>query len=75
LGVTVNSEKAPTADLEPVLRRCSSCGAVLSERSGARVVRETPATLAMSGAQECAACRLSEYRRALRDQYKSTGTR
>ena len=54
----------------PVLRRCVSCGKLLNELSGAETpLRESAATLAMSGAQECAACRLSEYRRSLKDSY------
>jgi len=48
-----------------------SCGKVLNESSGAEsMCRESAATLAMSSAhQECSACRLSEYRRSLKDSY------
>ena len=53
-----------------VLRRCVSCGKVLNELSGAEtLLRESAATLAMSTTQACSVCRLSEYRRSLKDQY------
>ena len=52
----------------PVLRRCVSCGKVLGELSGTEV-RESAATLAMSATQECSACRMTEYRRSLKDLY------
>jgi hypothetical protein len=71
----VNSDKAAAVNVQPALRRCSTCGAVLSDLFASRLVRETPATLAMSGTQECAACRLSEYRRLLRAQYTGENTR
>jgi hypothetical protein len=67
----LNTHKATSTPVnaETVLRRCASCGMVLTDYVGTRMLRETPATIAMSGTQECAACRLSEYRRSLRDQY------
>jgi hypothetical protein len=72
-GDSVNSHKATTpAGGGPALRRCVSCGKVIDELSGAEtLVRESSATLAMSSAaRECSACRLSEYRRSLKDQYR-----
>ena len=67
----MDTHKATTrpVTVEPVLRRCASCGMVLTDYTGARMLRESAATIAMSATQECAACRLSEYRRTLRDQY------
>lgn len=54
----------------PVLRRCVSCGKVMGEVSGTEaMLRESAATRAMSAAQECSSCRLSEYRRVLKDLY------
>jgi hypothetical protein len=71
-GDPVNTHKTTTpVGGGPVLSRCVSCGKVLSESSGAEsMCRESAATLAMSSAQqECSACRLSEYRRSLKDSY------
>ena len=67
----MNTHKDATPVGGPVLRRCVSCGKVLNELSGAEsMCRESAATLAMSSAhQECSACRLSEYRRSLKDSY------
>ena len=67
----MDTHKATTTPVnaESALRRCASCGTVLTDDAGTRMLRESAATLAMSATQECAACRLSEYRRSLRDQY------
>ena len=71
-GDSVDTHKATTTPVGdgPVLRRCVSCGKTLNELSGAEtLLRESAATLAMSATQECSACRLSGYRRSLKDQY------
>jgi hypothetical protein len=41
---------------------------LLSQQVASMMPRESAATRAMSATQECADCRLSQYRRALRDQ-------
>ena len=56
------------AATQPILKRCASCGTLLHEPDGESMVRESAATRAMSTVQECAACRLAEYRRMVREQ-------
>jgi predicted RNA-binding Zn-ribbon protein involved in translation (DUF1610 family) len=53
---------------DPVLRRCASCGTVMSELVSTMMLRESAATRAMSSSHECVVCRLAQYRRAVRDQ-------